>query len=253
VKISHYGSATPKSKGQVRTNEFMAPDPSFPPDVTAPGAPAAPHQPWMLREFHLVLNGSSLRFEPVTVKTNPIAALLNDSDPTQSAGPAFRSHFLTQVAALARPGLDTFSMTVPDTFNSGQSSEQGPNPPGAEMDYAAAFGNATSAFVSAIQGQIPPGSGLQPKDIVNRAATQTCAGCHHLSGGVDMGGGQGAWPLTLGPVPAALFTHEQLVDPDIGPDGPRYKISPALENVFLPHRKCVMQAFLQHAQSANCP
>jgi hypothetical protein len=58
-----------------------------------------------------------------------------------------------------------------------------------------------------------------------------------------MGGGI-RWPPSLG------FTHisEQT---DLGPDGPRHRISPALVGTFIPRRKQVIDTFLAAACGDN--
>jgi hypothetical protein len=45
------------------------------------------------------------------------------------------------------------------------------------------------------------------------------------------------WPPSLG------FVHiSEQTEP--GPDGPRFRISPALVNVFIPHRRAIFETFL---------
>jgi hypothetical protein len=126
-------------------------------------------------------------------------------------------------------------METESKYDDGESDEQT-----AAMDYPAAFANSTS-FKASIQTKLTStGSVLSPNDLVIRAQTQTCAGCHQLSVGAQLGGGVGSWPATLG------FTHEKLAMPEPnGPDGPRYQISDALKCVFLPFRKHVIETFLQ--------
>jgi hypothetical protein len=222
VLAKHYGSATPKVAGQVRTNQFMA--------------GSTPHQPWLLRQFHIVNDAQGMRFVPVAVATNPPAALF-DETASQPLGPSFRTDFLDQVASLANADINLISMSVAAKYDAGESVENAPAP--SPMDYKTAFAS-SPAFKAAIQGKIPAGSGLTPEDIVARAQTQSCAGCHHLSVNAALGGGL-TWPSTLPPT----FTHEQLANPESGPDGPRYLISDALKNVFLPFRKHVIETFLQ--------
>jgi hypothetical protein len=67
----------------------------------------------------------------------------------------------------------------------------------------------------------------------------SCAGCHRLSNGVAIGGGL-AWPPSLG------FTHvsERDVDVEIVGGVARYLISPALVDALLPHRKAILEDFL---------
>ena len=74
-----------------------------------------------------------------------------------------------------------------------------------------------------------------------RALTQSCAGCHQLSnnallGGLDASGGLLTWPASAG------FVHAV-------EDGTR---SPALNNVFLPKRKAVLEQFLADTCTSTC-
>jgi hypothetical protein len=224
VMAKHYGSAAPNASGQIRTNQFMA--------GSAP-------QIWMLRQFHIVKG----KVIPVPVATNPPASLFDETI-NQPLGSSFRSEFLSQVASLSVPSptpnaIDLISMETASQYDDGESQETPPPTP-APMDYLAAFANSPT-FKNLIQGKIPPGSTLTPVDVVTRAQTQSCAGCHHISVGAQLGGSLGAWPSTLPPT----FTHEQLANPESGPDGLRYQISDALKNVFLPFRKHVIKTFLQ--------
>jgi hypothetical protein len=254
VRVSHYGSAVAgHHTGQIRTNQFMAPDLGIPATPTA----APPHGAWLLREFHILsgqTKGNHLQIVPVTVSTNPPAVLFTDSV-TAAPGPEFRSDFPAQVTSLSTPKLSQFNMnTIPAKYDSAESEETavpGGTPPG-PMEYDAAFKNSTQ-FSSAIASKLGAGSPLTPQNIVDRAQAQTCAGCHHLSVGVDMGGGLGKWPQTL-PLPTTPtgiqgFTQEQLA----GPQNGRYQISPSLLTLFLPFRACLISDFLSGQPSAGCP
>jgi len=207
--------------GQVRTNQFMQPA-------------------WMLREFKIQRNcGTSpctVQFVPATVKTNPGGMLFNPASSHSLTSEFQNVIFPGQVASLAVNNINRFSFSVPDSVNSGQSNQQNPM----ENHYVNQFGTGPGALRTNIQNQLNAiGSTLTPNQIVARAMALSCAGCHRLSNGADMGGGL-RWP------PSLDFTHvsEQTVE---GPDGPRHRISPALVNVFIPHRKNVFDAFLAAA------
>jgi len=231
VKASHYGSATSSADGQIRTNQFMA--------GTNP-------QTWMLRQFHVIEGSGGMKIVPVADATNAPASLF-DETVSQPQGPSFRVTFLAQVAPLAPTAancsstslINCISMETLSQDDDGESIEGGPGGAPTAMNYAAAFANSPT-FRAAIQAKLGAGSSLTPDNIVARAQTQTCAGCHQLSANVDLGGGL-TWPASLG------FTQERLAAPldTTGPDGPRYQISPALQNFFLPFRKHVIETFLQ--------
>ncbi|UXI70145.1 hypothetical protein [Tahibacter amnicola] len=223
VAPNHYG-AGPKGRGQVRTNQFM-------------------QFPWNLREFKLarVCDSAvqcSIRFMPATDKTNPAATLFNG---TNAQSQNFQQDFVAnQVARLAVPDINLFSFAPPNKFNTGQSLSQTE-----ENDYSLAFLSAPAAFRSAIQDKLDQlGSPLSPDQIVARAQTLSCGGCHELSRSADIGHDQ-TFPASVG------FVHVAENQFESGPDGTRFMTSPALKDVFLPHRKNVLEAFL--SQTAELP
>ncbi len=215
-------------RGKIRTNQFM----------TGPNP-----QQWQLREFKLARactpeSGCKLYFEPVSVKTNPWGGLFNDLAPSP-LGPTFRDAFLGQLTALAPQAVTAMSMTIGDTFNAGQSTAQG-----TENRYAAqlALGD-PAGFRQAITDRLATlGLSLTADDIAARATAQSCAGCHQLSnnallGGVDAAGAPLRWPASAG------FVH-------VLEDGTR---SAALNDVFLPRRKEILEQYLRDACTSACP
>jgi hypothetical protein len=231
VTPKNYGSATTAAPGQVRTNQFMS-------SVTPPQV--AGHAEWLLREFHIVKDSAmGIRFMPHEDANNPPALLFNETD-SDPKGKNFRSEFPNHVEELSKDDIDFLKMDMPDGFDSADSEATAFNPPG-PMNYPEAFKNSPQ-LKAAIQAKIGSSSQLTAEDIVKRAQTQTCAGCHRLSAqgdeAADLGGGL-KWPKSLG------FTHAQLKEPEDGPDGKRFQISEALKKDFLPHRKKVMMDFLK--------
>jgi hypothetical protein len=204
--------------GQVRVNQFMQPT-------------------WMLREYKLLRECSAgactVQVIPVTVKTNPGGILFNPASQHPLASDFQNVVFPDQVANLAVNDINRFTLSIPDAFNSGQSDEESPM----QNHYVNQLGTGPSTLRANIQNELNAiSSPLTPNQVVARAMSMSCAGCHRLSNGADLGGGL-RWPPSLG------FTHvSELTDP--GPDGPRHRISSALINVFIPHRKAVLDAFL---------
>jgi hypothetical protein len=207
VTIDHYVT------GQIRTNMFIEPL-------------------WQLREFKLVHRCSdpegpckALRIRPVTDKGNPFGALFDDTS-THSKAPKFRRRFAGLLPGLLADDLMQIAFQNANRFNAGQSSSQG-----VENDYAFHFSQGSGSFAQVMQQQLTAlGSDLTPTHIVRRAMTQSCAGCHQLStfgANSDLGHGL-TWPFSLG------FVH-------VNEAG---NISPALRDVFLPHRKAVLEDFL---------
>ena len=163
------------SNGQIRSNQFM----------TGPN-----QQLWQLREFKLakrctLTTGCKLFFQPVSDKTNPFGTLFNDNNP-QPLGPAFRTEFLDQVKPLSPQDVNQIGMTTSNQFNAGQSNSSGSenlypfhfsqgNPAGFALDITNKLGSLGIPVLTA-------------NDIVARATTQACAGCHQLSNNVLLGG-----------------------------------------------------------------
>jgi len=211
VDASHYGlansiSTNARNKGQIRTNMFVQ------------------FQQWHLREFQLskpcATNAScTLSVEHVTSKVNPANELFTG---THANAPAFQSAFLSQIPALSAGTAATIGMTNGNNFNEFESVSQGST----DVLYA----NFTQAsFQAQIAAKITT-PGLTVQNILDRATTQTCAGCHQLSAGAhaQLGGGV-VWPASLGFV--QINETSQL--------------SPALTTSFLPQRSAVLTAFLR--------
>jgi hypothetical protein len=212
--------------GQVRTNQFVQPN-----------TPRI----WSLREFKLRKECSGAacvaHFVPVTAKVNPFGPLFDPAATAPNAA-AFQADFQGRVAGLAAATLDGISMNMNDAFNSAQSQENGTT----ESNYPANFGTAPNAFRSSIQGTLTSlGSSLSPDDVVARAQTMSCAGCHRLSNNAPLGAGL-TWPASLG------FTHvsEKDVDLEVVGGVTRYLISSALTSSLLPHRKQVVDDYLNN-------
>ncbi len=190
------------TKGQIRTNFFA--------DFTE----------WHLREFKLkkpcaTASSCKLSVAHVTVKTNPADELFRG---THARTAAFESSFLTQIPALSRSTPATIAMTTSNNHNELESSAQG-----ASVLFRT-FTRAT--FRTKIQGAIT-NPNLTVNNILDRATTQTCGGCHQHSNGVALGNGA-TWPSSLG------FVH---VDE-------QRNLSPALTTSFLPRRATVLRSFL---------
>ncbi|MFZ5895694.1 MAG: hypothetical protein ACOY0T_31850 [Myxococcota bacterium] len=225
ISYAHFGENS-DGVGQVRTNQFVQ--------------PSSPRI-WSLREFKLKTrcNDGTCRatFVPVTNKVNPYGPLF-DATSTEPNAPLFQADFPNQVARLAAASLDGIGMNTADVYNTGQSQANGTT----ENNYVVNFGGYATNFRSALQTALTTeGSTLTPDEIVARAQAMSCAGCHRLSNNAALGGGL-TWPASLG------FTHVSERDVDLETvDGvTRYLISQALANNFLPHRKALVEGFLNN-------
>ncbi len=201
------GATATHGAGQVRTNFFI--------DSIE----------WQLREFKLrrTCGDSSdpstcrLAFAHVTVKDNPGEELFTGGHPKSAS---FRSQFVAQVSRLTGASVNALSIAPADQFNEYESVSSR-----AEVNYNQF---AFEPMPSELQAKLRQlGSPLTPADILNRATTQTCAGCHQQSSNVPLGGGL-VWPASL------EFTH---IDEN-------HRLSPALTTAFLPRRRIILEAFI---------
>jgi len=219
VQAQNYGigGASNTNTGQIRVNMLST-------------------EQWQLREFTLSQSCTAkgvctLTAHNTFVKNNPFGALFQKGE-----GAKFQAELVSQVKALSADSISLISMATPNVDNAGQSSEQDDS-----NDYAcqAGLGNAEGSFCSpknpknaslstAIKTELTKlGSTLTPEDIVQRATTQSCAGCHELSPGTSLGGGL-TWPQSEG------FTQV---------DEQGFQ-SQALSQQFLPFRSKVLTKFI---------
>ncbi len=210
--------------GQIRTNQFMS------------GSNA---QIWQLREFKLALipgeagAENELLFVPVSTKGTPWGGLF-DQGSGHALTTSFMRHFMTQLDELDEDRITKISNAVPRQYNSGQSTEA----PFSESDYPIHF-DPNGAFANAIQVRLDRlNSTLTSEDVVRRARTQNCAGCHQLSNNDNIGDGL-VWPASLG----FVHVHEQVTENINGTE--HFVLSPALLEEFLPHRERVFEAYLR--------
>ena len=184
IRADHFGARLTSlghgaARGQIRSNQFM-------------------QSPWLLREWRLVVDNRGLnrklRMVPVTVKTNPWGASFNTAS-TDARSVSFRSEFVEKTGQLAASSLMGISVDVDDDFNAGQSVSQG-----AENNYGTHFDAGVSSdpsFSNAIAQELSAigNTTLTPRNVVDRALTQSCAGCHRLSDGAALGDGL-VWPAS---------------------------------------------------------
>lgn len=209
VSASAYGLADGATArpgaGQIRTNFFID------------------SLEWQLREFKLrrtcgASGSCALTFEHVTVKSNPAEELVFNSHPRSAS---FQSQFLAQLPRLLGSNVSSLSMAPSDLFNEYESVSSRTT-----VDYVT--GPFSPSLASAIESRLRSlGSPLSSVDVLRRATTQTCAGCHQVSNRAFLGNGM-VWPTSL------EFVH---IDEN-------RRLSPALTTAFLPHRRRVLENFI---------
>jgi hypothetical protein len=245
VHVRHYGD-NPQEAGQVRTNQFMQPS-----SQPSPGG-------WSLREFKLIRTCddealcTAMQFIPVTNKVNPFGPLhIPDPNLAHPKAAGYQDHFVTQLqinqeeagkspVGLAAENLHDIRFDVPDTFNTGQSQASGSEENDYWLHFTSLEPSMATPFRSAIQAELDHlGSALTPEQIVLRAGTQSCAGCHRLLNNEELGGNL-TWPPSLG------FTHVTEREVEVVDGQERFDISPALREAFLPQRKQIMEEYLNN-------
>jgi len=206
VTASHYGLAagTPEfGAGQIRTNFF------------------ADSREWHLREFKLrkpcaADESCKLSAAHVPVKANPADELFRG---THERAPAFQAAFMTQIKSLSRSAA-RIGLSTSNDHNEFESSATIP----ANLIYR----NFTEDTFKAKIAAAIENPNLSADNILDRATTQTCGGCHQASNGKDLGDGV-HWPISRG------FVH---IDESSN-------LSEALTKVFLPRRATVLENFLE--------
>jgi hypothetical protein len=218
VRAQNYGIGRGTNTGQIRANMFMN-------QVSG--------QQWELREFRLSqkCTGSActLTADNTFVQTNPFGGLFNG---TTSQDETAQTAFLAQVSPLAARSIPAITMTTPNVDNAGESDEQD-----SSNDYFAQA-SANKAFLSKITAQLKTlkRTDLTAENILDRATTQSCAGCHQVAVGRSLGDGL-VWPFSNG------FTQ---VDE-------RSDLSPALTGSFLPARATVLVDFIDTENHCKIP
>jgi hypothetical protein len=197
---------------------------------------------WNLREMRMDANPQTglPTFLPATVKNNPPAFYF---DPQASdftgMGQVYRQNFIwNDLQTLSGKELKNVQMFTQPETNGAESLISGEK----KNDYfASAVSSGDMSFLDLIQQQIdqagldkdcPANDLFDAEAAIQRATVLSCAGCHAPKAflGEDRSIGCGlTWPDTLGQ------SH-------ISEKG---EISPALKDVFLPHRADVMKIFLQ--------
>lgn len=212
--------------GQIRTNQFMEPI-------------------WLLKEYKVSTADGVSTLNVVSDKANPVANLfdVNNTDPRAAA---FRADFVENLPSLLVTDLSTFSLTVEnDAHNNGQSHASGNI---SENDFFTTFAlnSRGSSFETAIRTRLVElASPLTVDQVINRATSMTCGGCHQPSAfGLNLpnivGPGQ-SWP------DSGVFVHVTERADATG----SFPLSPALNNVFLPARKRDMESFLNAPASGS--
>jgi hypothetical protein len=204
----------------------------------------ADHTPRMY-QFRLAKACSTtctLRMMPDALQNMPPGRFF-DSSSTKADAQAFQDAFVQQVPNLAVRDVNEYFMDIPRAF---LMAENNPSDSVAAFLYKVPFvGSRTAApaFRNRIQEKLTAiGSTLTPEQVIDRAETQNCDGCHAF------------FPRDLGeglafPQPIDGIQHITETAPEAGEIGPRYVISSAMRSVFIPHRIKILLDFLNSGKA----
>jgi hypothetical protein len=194
-------------------------------------------------QFHLTKDCSAactMRMTPDVLHDFPFGPLFDASQSLPETA-AFQDAFVAQVPNLSVRDVNEYFMEIPREF---LMAESDPSDTVFAFLFSEPFdhGKGTNpGFNTRIQNKLTEiGSTLTPDQIVTRADTQTCIGCHAISG--DVGEGV-VFPRS--------FDLQHVVDniQELGETGTRFTISPAMRDVFIPHRMKILMDFLNSGKA----
>ncbi len=239
VQAENYGLPM----GQLRVNLFKTPNPG--------------EVPWALREFLVSFDSDGRAvFKPEPVDDSPTVSLFRAVSGSSSVfSEEDRNHFHTSflgqsLCNLVNPDRINKNISADDIingisagydprFNDFESISQG-NDDNPATDTDPQLLNQVQTRLAALSDL----SGVSSTQLMNRAGTMTCGGCHQFSaeaGNNDLGN-KAIWPASLG------FVH-------IDESG---ALSPLLNEVFIPKRIKIAQQFKENRaafqqETAPCP
>jgi hypothetical protein len=190
-------------------------------------------------QFRLAKRGDTLVAEPDVLENNPFGQLFDARFDTP-LGRDFRDELIKNVVSLAINDVNLYFMNLPRRFLLAESDPSDVEPLGVpSINFTASLTSAAGqAFSDRIAAELKRiNSTLAPRDIVARTETQGCVICH--AGGGPIGNGL-RFPNAL------IFQQhvdEALFEP--GDGGLRFQISPAMRDVFVPHRMEILREFLR--------
>ena len=238
--VDHFVEVAGRRTGQIRTNSVY--DPDF---AGAENLHVVPH--WRLREYKLgrsCAQGTAciLRVQRTVNETNPFGPLFMEDS---AAGQEFRRQLLGQVGNLAVNDPNRVSMKMTDAVHGAQGTVSNDahcslEPTIEDSRYDCWFERAPGSLREDLNRVIarlpdPEARRLTPENIVARAEAMTCAGCHESSNEKDLGNGL-IWPRSLS------FVH--VSDTGRNPRTGQWRVSIAMEDVFLPFRAEHLENFL---------
>jgi hypothetical protein len=201
---------------------------------------------WTLREFKLAAAEGDVAAIPFPTAEAPHGALWNDTADLPQ-GPGCREAFINEsLAGVLGNDPAQFSFIVPQECKDAESQND------FSQDYASQLSNGSIGGFRADLQDALAGTNLTPEDIATRAQfAGSCIGCHNEASGAFLGAG------TDGDEDFAPFSndfvHVQEFTEDC-PDGEGqcHALSPAVVDLFLPHRLQVMENLVSVPMPQQC-
>jgi cysteine-rich repeat protein len=193
---------------------------------------------WSLREFKLTDNQGELQVIPFPTAEAPNGDLWNDTIPLP-AGESCRTAFIeamSQVVNTSDPAQMSF--VIPQECKDAESDNS------FRQAYAQRLSEGSGNFRALLDSALE-GTNITPEEAAARAQfAGSCMGCHQEASGANLGLGIQA-PFSND------FVHvsEQVREPCASGTGTCFGLSPALSDLFLPHRIATMQNLV----SVNLP
>jgi hypothetical protein len=168
---------------------------------------------------------------PDTLEKTPSATFF-DASIVSPASAKFRDEFIRQIPSLAVRDVNGYFIDMPREFLVAESDA---TPFGVTFNdaFESPEGQAFNSRIDAELRRI--GSTLTTAEILRRAESQTCAGCHTTSGPVGDGV---VFPRSFG------FEHLSEERMEAGEVGMKFSLSPAMRDVFIPSRMRILRDFL---------
>ena len=193
-------------------------------------------------QFRVVRENGTLLVRPDVLEDQPAASLF-DATLDDERGRRFREVFLANVETLAIRDANLYFMRIPPEF---LLPDPRPEPQSPAFALGAQFvessrtpeGRAYEQQIADALRRI--GSTLTPAQVVTRAETLSCTGCHFTGTSV----GEGV------EFPSAMDGAQHVSEDAINGGTPqKYAISPAMRDVFVPHRVKILRDFLLYGKA----
>lgn len=187
-------------------------------------------------QFRLVTEDGKLVMKPDVLEDTVLGKLIDPAVHPDERGQRFRRFFIENLKTLTARDANLYHIKWPKEFQIVDVK------PKTEQIYALNvawfFARRTpkgQAFEAEVAAELQRlGSTITPTQVVDRAETRNCVGCHFGGPGLEVGE-----DVTF---PPALDSMSHVSEQ--GATATDYTMSPALKNVFLPHRMRILRDFL---------